>query len=254
MEYKEILEEARKNTAPHCMACPVCNGKACGNNVPGPGCKFPGATATRNYEKWQEIFVNMDTLCENIADPDVSFELFGRKFAAPIFVAPLGAVDMHYGPKYNDQSYNAELMRAAPVLAAVAAVAAIFPRRAVGFAAADPRPAEPSAAFVVLTEDEEDEAVRAAKTAWLASGGRRGRGGLPLGALPEMESGPILGGEVLLPPAKEPRPVEWGKSAWRPSADAPAPKPIPDDARAKPESAFSRAELLSIENRKGDIP
>ena len=113
MEYKEILEEARKNTAPHCMACPVCNGKACGNNVPGPGCKFPGATATRNYEKWQEIFVNMDTLCENIADPDVSFELFGRKFAAPIFVAPLGAVDMHYGPKYNDQSYNAELMRAA---------------------------------------------------------------------------------------------------------------------------------------------
>ena len=43
----------------------------------------------------------------------------------------------------------AELMRAAPVLAAVAAVAAIFPRRAVGFAAADPRPAEPSAAFVL---------------------------------------------------------------------------------------------------------
>ena len=70
----------------------------------------------------------------------------------------------------------AELMRAAPVLAAVAAVAAIFPRRAVGFAASDPRPAEPSAAFVELTEDEEDEAVKAAKTAWLASGGRRGRG------------------------------------------------------------------------------
>ena len=113
MEYKEILEEARKNTAPHCMACPVCNGKACGNNVPGPGCKFPGATAARNYEKWQEIFVNMDTLCENVSDPDVSFELFGRKFSAPIFVAPLGAVDMHYGPKYNDQSYNSELMRAA---------------------------------------------------------------------------------------------------------------------------------------------
>ena len=51
----------------------------------------------------------------------------------------------------------AELMRAAPVLAAVAAVAAIFPRRAVGFAASDPRPAEPSAAFVELTEDEEGD-------------------------------------------------------------------------------------------------
>ena len=148
----------------------------------------------------------------------------------------------------------AELMRAAPVLAAVAAVAAIFPRRAVGFVAGDPRPARPSAAFVVLTEDEEDEAVKAAKTAWLASGGRRGRGGLPLGALPETEGGPILGAEALLPPAREPQPVEWGKSAWRPSAAAPAPQPIPSDARAMPKSAFSRAELLSIENRKGDIP
>ena len=56
--------------------------------------------------------MNMDTLCENV-EPDVSFELFGRSFSAPIFVAPLGAVDMHYGPKYNDLSYNAELMRAA---------------------------------------------------------------------------------------------------------------------------------------------
>ena len=113
MEYKEILEAARKETAPHCMACPVCNGKACGNNVPGPGCKFPGNAAARNYDKWQEICVNMDTLCENFADPDVSFDLFGRRFSAPIFVAPLGAVDMHYGPKYNDLSYNAALIRAA---------------------------------------------------------------------------------------------------------------------------------------------
>ena len=100
MEYKEILEEARKHTAPHCMACPVCNGKACGNNVPG-------------FDKWQEIFVNMDTLCQSVPDPDVSFELFGRTFAAPIFVAPLGAVDMHYGPKYNDQSYNVDMMKGA---------------------------------------------------------------------------------------------------------------------------------------------
>ena len=152
--------------------------------------------------------------------------------------------------------FAAELMRAAPVLAAIAAIAAIFPRKAVGFVAADQRPAEPFAAFVVLTEDEEDDAVKSAKTAWLASGGRRwrGAGALSLGALPEMESGPILGGESLLPPAKEPRRVEWGKSAWRPSAAAPAPKPIPSDARAKQTPAFSREELLSIETRKGDIP
>ena len=113
MEYKEILEEARKQTAPHCMACPVCNGKACGNNVPGPGSKAPGNAAARNYDKWQEIFVNMDTLCQSVPDPDVSFELFGHRFSAPIFAAPLGAVDMHYGPKYNDQSYNVDMMKGA---------------------------------------------------------------------------------------------------------------------------------------------
>lgn len=113
MDYKQILEEARKQTAPNCMACPVCNGKACGNNVPGPGSKFPGNAAARNYEKWQEICVNMDTLCEGCDDPDILFTLFGRQFSAPVFVAPLGAVDMHYGPKYNDRTYNSVLMKAA---------------------------------------------------------------------------------------------------------------------------------------------
>ena len=80
--------------------------------MPGPGCKYPGNVAARNYEKWQEICVNMDTLCPN-ADPDISFELFGRHFTAPIFVAPLGAVDMHYGPKYTDFTYNSILLKAA---------------------------------------------------------------------------------------------------------------------------------------------
>ena len=83
MDYNEILAAARTCIGPYCKACPVCNGRACGNTVPGPGCKYPGLTATRNYDKWQEIFVNMDTLCPNFADPDVSFELFGRKFSAP---------------------------------------------------------------------------------------------------------------------------------------------------------------------------
>ena len=54
----------------------------------------------------------MDTLCPN-AEPDISFELFGHQFVAPIFAAPLGALDMHYGPKYKDQQYNAILIKAA---------------------------------------------------------------------------------------------------------------------------------------------
>jgi methylmalonyl-CoA mutase cobalamin-binding subunit len=112
MEYKEILEEARKHTAPHCMACPVCNGKACGNNVPGPGSKAPGNAAARNYDKWQEVRVNMDTLCGN-KDVDTSFELFGRTFKYPFFVAPVGAVFLHYSDKYDDLKYFETVVKGA---------------------------------------------------------------------------------------------------------------------------------------------
>jgi len=112
MTYQEIHEAARTQVGPFCKNCPVCNGRACGNAMPGPGCKYPGNVAARNFDKWQEICVNMDTLCPNV-DPDVSFEMFGHRFSAPIFAAPLGAIDMHYGPKYKDQEYNAILVKAA---------------------------------------------------------------------------------------------------------------------------------------------
>ena len=111
MDYNEILQAARDQVGPYCKACPVCNGRACGNAMPGPGCKYPGNAAARNFDKWQEICVNMDTLCPN-AEPDVSFTLFGRRFAAPIFAAPLGAIDLHYGPKYKDPEYNSILIKA----------------------------------------------------------------------------------------------------------------------------------------------
>ena len=111
MTYDEMLSAARGQVGP-CKACPVCDGKACGNTIPGPGCKSPGNVAARNYAKWQEIFVNMDTLCKN-ESVDTSFRLFGWKFAAPIFIAPLGALNMHYGPKYNDLTYNDIVVTAA---------------------------------------------------------------------------------------------------------------------------------------------
>ena len=105
MDYKEVLEKARGNIGPYCKACPVCNGKACGNSMPGPGSKGPGNGAARNYDAWQKIFVNMDTICSN-ATPDTSFKLFGREFGLPIFTAPIGALPMHYSDAYDDFAYN----------------------------------------------------------------------------------------------------------------------------------------------------
>ena len=109
MEYKEICDTARKIFDGHCTVCPVCDGRACGNRVPGPGCKPPGQTAQRNYAKWQDVFVEMDTICENSA-PDTTLSLFGRTFKYPFFAAPIGALKMHYGGEYSDLEYNAILI------------------------------------------------------------------------------------------------------------------------------------------------
>ena len=100
MIYQEVLLQAREAMA-KCRACPVCNGKACSNNIPGPGSKGIGDTAMRNYAKWLDIRVNMDTISA-VTDPDASLELFGKKFRYPFFAGPVGAVAAHYGDKHND--------------------------------------------------------------------------------------------------------------------------------------------------------
>ena len=105
MTYQEVLQTARTCMGPHCKACPVCNGMGCRNTVPGPGAKGIGTGFIRNYQKWQEICVNMDTICEN-KPVDTAFDLFGHRFALPIFAAPVGAMTLHYGDKYNDLQYN----------------------------------------------------------------------------------------------------------------------------------------------------
>ena len=108
MTYQEVMAQA-KGSMGKCKACPVCNGQACRNTIPGPGAKGVGDTAIRNYDAWQRLRVNMDTLCP-YGEADTAFTLFGRTFAAPIFAGPVGAVTMHYSDKYNDETYNAALV------------------------------------------------------------------------------------------------------------------------------------------------
>lgn len=105
MTYQEMLDNARKYVGPHCKACPVCNGRACGNAIPGPGSKGIGDTAIRNFDAWKRIRLNMDTLAEN-KTPDTSFDFFGHKLKFPILVGPVGAVKLHYGDMYTDTEYN----------------------------------------------------------------------------------------------------------------------------------------------------
>ena len=111
MTYQEILANARTCMGPYCKSCPTCNGLACKNTVPGPGAKGIGTGFIRNYQKWQELCVNMDTICEN-KPVDTSFALFGHKVDIPVFAAPVGAMQLHYGDKYDDLAYNDILVSA----------------------------------------------------------------------------------------------------------------------------------------------
>ena len=110
MNYAELLQAARGQMGP-CRVCPVCNGRACGGNIPGPGAKGSGTVAIRNFDAWRNVRLNMDTIHENFT-PDTSLQLFGRTFKYPFFAGPVGAMTLHYGDKYNDMDYNAILVPA----------------------------------------------------------------------------------------------------------------------------------------------
>ena len=63
MTYKEVLQAAQGQMGP-CRACPVCNGRACGGTIPGPGAKGSGTVAVRNFDAWRNVRLNMDTIHE----------------------------------------------------------------------------------------------------------------------------------------------------------------------------------------------
>ena len=111
MNYHEVLENARGCVGKYGKACIICNGVACRNSIPGPGAKGIGDGANRNYQKWQEIRVKLDTLCADQA-VDTTLDLFGQSFKYPFFAGPVGTVSQHYSDKYNDMTYNEVLVSA----------------------------------------------------------------------------------------------------------------------------------------------
>lgn len=111
MTWQEVVENAKNNLGRYCRGCGECNGRACRNTMPGPGAKGVGDGAVRNYDKWKEIRLNMDTITEN-APIDTTCELFGKRFSYPFFAGPVGAVQLHYGDSYSDVTYNQVLVSA----------------------------------------------------------------------------------------------------------------------------------------------
>lgn len=113
MTYEELARAARGKMGPVCKACPVCNGRACGNHIPGPGAKGTGTVAMRNFEAWKRWRLAMDTIFEQRGNPSTETTVFGRTLSLPVMVAPLGDVRRHYGDVYDDLTYNEMVLTAA---------------------------------------------------------------------------------------------------------------------------------------------
>lgn len=110
MTYNEVLAAARGNMGPVCKACPVCNGSGCKNTIPGPGSKGSGTVFPRNYNAWQELQVNMDTICP-MEPVDTGYCFFGQQLSLPVFAAPIGAVQNHYGNLLTEEVYDTTLVK-----------------------------------------------------------------------------------------------------------------------------------------------
>ena len=95
MTYPEVLANARECIGKYCKACPVCNGVACKNQIPGPGAKGVGDTAIRHSNKWPDIPLTMDTLCP-AGEQYTTLELFGHSFRYHFFAGTVVAVNLNY--------------------------------------------------------------------------------------------------------------------------------------------------------------
>ncbi|MGE5631210.1 MAG: alpha-hydroxy-acid oxidizing protein [Caulobacteraceae bacterium] len=110
MEYKEVLGKAKQRISPKCRICRECNGLVCRGELPGMGGKGTGSSFIRNFDKLNEIKLNMDTIYE-AGEVDTSVELFGKRFSFPVFAAPIGGLDIHYGDFLNDEGYTRAILQ-----------------------------------------------------------------------------------------------------------------------------------------------
>jgi isopentenyl diphosphate isomerase/L-lactate dehydrogenase-like FMN-dependent dehydrogenase len=109
MDYKEVMENTKKNIGPHCKACPVCNGIACRGVMPGPGGKGTGMAFVNNYNDLRKVKLNMDTIYGS-DEVSLSTTIFGKEVSMPVFAAPIGGVKIHYSDLYNDVTYSQEVV------------------------------------------------------------------------------------------------------------------------------------------------
>lgn len=119
MTYEELANKARGQIGPYCKACPICNGRACGSTIPGPGSKGSGNINARNHEAWKDYRLALDTIHGSF-EATTETMILGRVLSMPVMIGPVGDVQRHYGERYDTTSYNATILGAASRMGTVA--------------------------------------------------------------------------------------------------------------------------------------
>ena len=107
---KEIYEIARTRMKGYCRVCPECNGKACVGEVPGMGGIGTAASFKENLKALNALRFNM-RLIHDVAEPDTSVFLLGRKLALPFLAAPIGGVSFNMGGQVSEQDYISAILK-----------------------------------------------------------------------------------------------------------------------------------------------
>ncbi len=109
MDYKEILDTARKSFDGKCHVCKVCNGEACRGRTPGCGAKGTGESFVASANALKKIRIRMDNIYSSV-EIDTKIDLFGKSFGVPVFCAPLGGVSKHFGTAISDDECRESLI------------------------------------------------------------------------------------------------------------------------------------------------
>lgn len=114
-EYAQILDTARKIMKPACYVCKVCNGVACGGRSTTTlemGGKGSGSGFYNSFNALSKIRIDLDIIHEDFI-PDTSTDMFGKKFALPVFAAPIGKLLVYKqleSPYFNNNAAYADAL------------------------------------------------------------------------------------------------------------------------------------------------
>ena len=108
----QVWANARQIMAPNCHVCPVCDGKACRGQIPGVGAMGDGSSWTACVDFLKRCKLNMDTVYDyHGIDPTLS--IFGRDFAYPIMIGPIGGMGYNYNNAMTNEQYSMTIAKGA---------------------------------------------------------------------------------------------------------------------------------------------